>query len=104
MGTVKAIIHGQRPSPITQGILSNEEAGFMGPQAQFHSVMGIHPLHLISQAKKAKSHWDLSTTRSLMPRGSHGEGQGRDGFSLPEDTLSLEHLDPGEGEFMSQSR
>lgn len=71
------MIHDQSPSSVIQGILSNGEAGLMGSPAHVSGVVGIHWLHLISQANKAESHWDLSTSTNLMQRGSHCKGQGR---------------------------
>lgn len=52
-----------RPRPFIRhgGVLGNGGAGLMGPQSQVGSVVGIHQLHLISQANKAENQWDLST-------------------------------------------
>lgn len=43
------------PSLVTRGVLSNGEAGLMGPGSQVGGVVGSHGLYLISQANKAES-------------------------------------------------
>lgn len=55
MGKGKEMIHGQSPSSVTRGVLSNGEAGLMGPGSQVGGVVGSHGLYLISQANKAES-------------------------------------------------
>lgn len=70
----------------------------MGPGAQVGSRLGIHWLHLISQGNKATNHWDLSTWRNLMPRGSHGElREGTESLCQKNKPLTPIQVGPGKG-------
>lgn len=90
MGKGKEMIHGQSPSSVTRGVLSNGEGGLMGPGSQVGGVVGSHGLYLISQANKAESPGGVGPGAILRPRGCHSEGRGRGGITLwPKDATPL---------------
>lgn len=69
------MIHGLGPSSITWGVLSNGEAGLMGPQGSGWQCGGNLPVSSrVSQVNKAENHRDLSTSTNLILKESHCEG------------------------------
>lgn len=91
------MIHGQGPSSITWGVLSNGEAGLMGPQGSGWQYGGNLPVSShVSQVNKAENHRYLSTGTNWILKDSHCEG--------PENSLTPVHLDPGKGECWPRGR